>query len=51
MNNLLVWIVLGLVGYGIYLLMVDSDPQDVQCDECNADSGEPCRPYCIGLGE
>jgi len=19
------------------------------CAECNADAGEPCRPYCVGL--
>lgn len=48
MTNLLMWIVFGLALYGIYLLMVDTKPEDVACDECNADSGEPCRPYCIG---
>ena len=48
MTNLILWLIFGLVLYGVYLFMVDSDPQDIPCDECNADSGEPCRPYCIG---
>ena len=48
MTNLILWLIFGLVLYGVYLLMVDSDPQDIPCDECNADIGEPCRPYCIG---
>lgn len=23
-------------------------PQLLPCDQCNAEAGEPCRPYCIG---
>jgi hypothetical protein len=50
MINLLVWIMFGLTVYAIYWFMVHSTtPESVACDECNADIGEPCRPYCIGL--
>jgi len=24
------------------------NPQDYPCDDCNAEPGEPCRPYCTG---
>jgi len=48
MSNLILWLVFGLVLYSVYLFMVDTKPEDIACDECNADSGEPCRPYCIG---
>ena len=50
MINLLVWVMFGLMVYVIYWFMVHSTtPESVACDECNADIGEPCRPYCIGL--
>ena len=50
MTNLMVWIMFGLTVYAIYWFMVHSTtPESVACDECNADIGEPCRPYCIGL--
>ena len=50
MINLLVWVMVGLVVYALYWYMVHSTtPESVACDECNADIGEPCRPYCIGL--
>jgi len=26
----------------------DGDPIDYECDECGAEPGEQCRPYCIG---
>lgn len=26
----------------------DGDPIDYPCEECGAEPGEECRPYCIG---
>jgi hypothetical protein len=26
----------------------DSDPLDYPCDECGAEPGEECRPWCTG---
>jgi len=25
-----------------------TNPIDRQCDDCNAEASEPCRPYCTG---
>ena len=50
MMNAIVWIMVGMVAYLFYDHMVTrTTPESVPCDECNADIGEPCRPYCIGL--
>lgn len=50
MTNAIVWIMVGMVAYLFYDQMVTrATPESVPCDECNADIGEPCRPYCIGL--
>lgn len=27
---------------------ITSWKQLLPCDQCNAEAGEPCRPYCIG---
>jgi hypothetical protein len=50
MMNLIVWIMVGMIVWLFYNHMVTKvRPESVACDECNADIGEPCRPYCIGL--
>jgi hypothetical protein len=27
----------------------EGDPIDYPCEECGADAGEECRPYCTGM--
>jgi hypothetical protein len=50
MANAIVWIMVGVVAWLFYDHMVTrTNPESVACDECNADIGEPCRTYCIGL--
>ena len=29
--------------------MIKSNAMMIDCDECNAEAGEPCRDYCISL--
>ena len=29
--------------------MSDMSAMMIDCDECNAEAGEPCRDYCISL--
>lgn len=33
------------------LMNAQSDPTIIDCEECNAPAGEPCRPLCVAAGQ
>ena len=48
-NNLMLIIMFSVGIYAMFHYMKVTDPISEPCPECNAESGEPCRPYCIGI--